>query len=207
MSRSRAYRSELREQHALDTRSAILHSARALFGRRGYQATPLTDIAASAGVSVPTLYSSVGSKTAIAVALVELVEGEQGLREAEDAEAAAITPRDLVRANVRRVRMMKECCGDIMRALMTAAAVDSGVLPAMEQLHAYHRDGQFVVAARLGTIDALRPELSVDAAGAILASINSPDVYTQFTWREHWPLDSVEAWMAATLPGLILRNP
>jgi AcrR family transcriptional regulator len=70
MSESRTYQSPRRRQQAEETRRAILGAARQLFAERGYAATALSDIAEAAGVSVPTLYSSIGSMATIAWSLV-----------------------------------------------------------------------------------------------------------------------------------------
>lgn len=59
----------LREQQKQARREAIFRSAAALFAERGYAATTVEDIAARAGVSVPTLYAYVQSKANLVVAL------------------------------------------------------------------------------------------------------------------------------------------
>lgn len=58
----RAYDSSRRRAQAAETRSAIVRTARDLFVERGYGHTTLADIAAAAGVSVETIYASVGNK-------------------------------------------------------------------------------------------------------------------------------------------------
>jgi AcrR family transcriptional regulator len=204
MSLSREYRSEKREKQAEETRRAILHAARALFGQRGYAATPLTEIAKAAGVSVPTLYASVGSKSAIALSLVELVDEDEMLHAIRDDQRSATTGAELIARNAHFVRMLKERCGDIMRALMSAAGTDPEVIPAMQAILRYHRDAQLAVAAHLAELGALRSGVDETQAGAILATINSPDVFTQFMRTEGWSIDRVEEWMGQTLPVLLL---
>ena len=58
-------KSSYRERQARATRERIAQAARALFRERGYVATTIESIAASAGVAVPTVYSAFGSKKAI----------------------------------------------------------------------------------------------------------------------------------------------
>ena len=79
MSPSRPYRSEHRQRQAEQTRAAILRAARSLFTDPGYAATSVADIAAEAGVSVPTVYSSIGTKAQLARNLVEFVNEEGGV--------------------------------------------------------------------------------------------------------------------------------
>ena len=49
---------------AAATRREILGAAERLFAEQGYAQTSIVDIAAAAGVSVPTIYASVGQKKA-----------------------------------------------------------------------------------------------------------------------------------------------
>ena len=58
----RRYDSSRRRAQAAETRSAIVQAARDLFIERGYGHTTVQDIAKAAGVSVETIYSSVGRK-------------------------------------------------------------------------------------------------------------------------------------------------
>jgi AcrR family transcriptional regulator len=58
----RPYDSTRRRAQADETRSAIVRTARDLFVERGYGHTTLADVARTAGVSVETIYASVGTK-------------------------------------------------------------------------------------------------------------------------------------------------
>src|SRR2546426_12500193 len=71
----RSYQSPLRQAQARTTRKAVIGAAARLFAERGYVATSIDDIAAAAGVSRATVFSSVGGKpvllkTAFDVAIV-----------------------------------------------------------------------------------------------------------------------------------------
>ena len=59
----RSYDSSRRRAQANETRSAIIRTARDLFIERGYGHTTVVDIANEVGVSVETIYASVGTKT------------------------------------------------------------------------------------------------------------------------------------------------
>lgn len=204
MPTSRGYRSERREQQASETRSAILGVARTLFAANGYAATTLAEIAAQAGVSVPTLYASVGNKTTIALSLVEVVEHEPELRETRQAQATAGDGPELIERNVRFVLAMKTRCGDVMRALASAVATDPGVAPGMQDLLNFHREGQLEAAARLAELGALREGIDEPTAAAILVTIGSPEIVTQLQFREGWPMDRIEAWLLDALRRLLL---
>src|SRR6266704_6547564 len=71
----RSYDSPLRRERAEATRLAIAAAASRLFTERGYAATSIEEIAAAAGVSRATVFTSVGGKarllkTALDVAIV-----------------------------------------------------------------------------------------------------------------------------------------
>src|SRR3954453_4419078 len=72
LSGRRVYRSPRRTRQAAETRLAILAAARELFARAGYTATTVAQIAASAAVSVDTVYATVGRKPALLRELVEM---------------------------------------------------------------------------------------------------------------------------------------
>nr|WP_081743471.1 TetR/AcrR family transcriptional regulator [Arthrobacter sp. H20] len=67
----RIYRSILRAGQAAETRRSILSASRRLFVERGYPGTTVGAIAQEAGVSVDTLYSSVGRKPELVRAVLE----------------------------------------------------------------------------------------------------------------------------------------
>jgi AcrR family transcriptional regulator len=58
----RSYDSSRRRAQAGENRAAIIRAARDLFIERGYGLTTVADIARAAGVSVETVYASVGNK-------------------------------------------------------------------------------------------------------------------------------------------------
>jgi AcrR family transcriptional regulator len=66
----RSYRSELRQQHAEQTRSRVVAAAAELFAADGYARTTLAKIAAAAGVSAETVQGQ-GPKAALLIAAAE----------------------------------------------------------------------------------------------------------------------------------------
>jgi AcrR family transcriptional regulator len=61
----------LREQKKQQTRDAIVAVASKLFGKQGFQATTMEEIAAGAGVSAGTLYNYFGTKNTLLLAHLE----------------------------------------------------------------------------------------------------------------------------------------
>ena len=103
--KTRRYRSAVREEHAAATRHAVLSAARELFTGRGYDATSVSEVARAAGVSVDTVYASVGRKPGLVLAVVYMVLG--GADEPVPAEQ-----RDYVRGRPSGVVLRGTCsCG------------------------------------------------------------------------------------------------
>ena len=94
-------RLDRRERMAAETRRDILEAARRLFAARGYAATSVGDIAQEAGVAVQTIYSRLGSKRGMLMALVDLIEEESGRAEAAERVFAAQAPEAVLRASVQ----------------------------------------------------------------------------------------------------------
>jgi AcrR family transcriptional regulator len=72
----------LRQRKKEQTRRQIIGAATALFHRRGYHDTTMEEIAATAQVSVGTLYNYFGSKGALLLAIIE-AETDEALRHGE----------------------------------------------------------------------------------------------------------------------------
>ena len=71
-SRKRSYDSPRRRAMAADTRVVVLEAAARLFAERGWSGTSVRDVAREAGVSVETVYASVGSKTKLLTRAIEV---------------------------------------------------------------------------------------------------------------------------------------
>lgn len=204
MTPSRAYRSEHRQRQAEETRRRILASARRLFTEKGYAATSVADLAAEAGVSVPTVYASVGNKRELARSLVEFVNAEGGVYDNDARQRRATTPTELVRLNMHLVRELNEKCGDIMRAVRSAAHNEPDLVPVVQAGDGYHRDGEYAMAARLAEMGALRAGMDVERAGAIVTVLASSATIDQLVLEHGWSYDAVETWLVDTLCDLLL---
>ena len=89
MAVKRKYQSTRRQDQARQTRRAILAAAGRLFVEPGYAATPLTAIAAEAGVAIQTVYATFGSKRQLLSELVDVTI-------AGDDEAVSLPERSFV---------------------------------------------------------------------------------------------------------------
>jgi AcrR family transcriptional regulator len=202
---SRTYRSPHRDEQARRTRERILAAARRLMARSGYANVTVGEIAEDAGVSVPTVYTSVGKKPDLALALIERVNDEVDMETLNAAQQEARTPDELLRANAHLTRVLNEAAGDIMTTLLAAAAVNPDeVGPAAERGRSFHIEGMQRIAERLERDQALRPGLTSAEATAILATLATPEVVEKFVTSHGWGYDRYEAWLADAYSRLLL---
>jgi AcrR family transcriptional regulator len=85
-------RPSLRAEQVAQTRQALIDAARDLFGRLGYAATSVDDVARAARVTSGALYHHFATKTGLFEAVFENVHGEM----LEAAERQALTSTDPV---------------------------------------------------------------------------------------------------------------
>jgi hypothetical protein len=156
-------------------------------------------------VSVPTLYASVGTKAELARALVEFVNTEGGVDENDAKQRLARDGRELVRLNMRLVRELNERCGDIMRAVRSAAHTEPDLVPVVAAGDTYHREGELAIARRLDEMGELRRGWSVERAAGVLATLASSQTIDQFVLAEGWSYDEVEQWLVESITRLLLR--
>lgn len=93
----RGYRSPVRARHAEDTRRSIIEAAAKLFAEQGYARTSVAAVAAAAGVAVNTVYTSVGNKPALIMAMSEDGAGDDTAKETERRIAESADPREILR--------------------------------------------------------------------------------------------------------------
>jgi AcrR family transcriptional regulator len=103
------------------TRGALLDAARRLFAEKGFAATGREEIAAQAGVTRGALYHHFASKTELAAAVVEQLEGEL----VERVVGAALGGRGVRDQLHRGCRAYMDACADptVARILADAPAV------------------------------------------------------------------------------------
>ena len=206
----RQYDASKRREAAARTRGAILKAAQALFGERGYAATPMAAIAERAGVALDTVYASVGRKPEVARLLIEsAISGSS--------QAVAAEERDYVRA----IRAAPDAETKIaiyasaMRAIAGRLAPVLGIIqqaaPAEPDLAALWREIAERRAAnmqRFVTDLAAVATLRVDsgAAADIVWATNAPELYQLLVCQRGWTPERYEHFLADTWRRLLLAG-
>jgi AcrR family transcriptional regulator len=190
---------------ALQTRADILQTARRLFAERGYATTSVNDIAKEAGVAVQTIYSRLGSKRGVVMALLEVIDEQAGVPEAAAAIAAARTAADVLRTQNRLTRDLQERCGDIVGALITAAALEPEVVPVVAEGLRRHRNGARVTVNRIAELGGLRHDLPAEHAIALLSAATAHDAWYELVHAHKLSWDEAEQTLNDALTRAILR--
>ncbi len=189
---------------AAQTRADILAAARRRFAVSGYAATNLKDIAADAGVSVQTLYDSVGTKAELVRGLNDLIDGEAKVWEIAASIPSEQDPRVLAAVPARITRRLVERCGDILRAGVAGMQAEPDLVPVVSEGGRRHRAGVAVVAARLGELGALRDQLTPEQAALTIAALSDFRLAIALIDDHALSLDDVELWIADTTVRAVL---
>jgi AcrR family transcriptional regulator len=191
---------------AEQTRDEILGAARSQFASNGYAATSVKDIAAAAGVSVQTVYDSVGSKADLVRRLNDLIDSESGVGEIARTIPDTTDPLAVVRIPARVTRQIVERCGDILRACLDGARAEPDLAPVVDEGGRRHRAGARAVAERLAALDALDPALSIDEVAVTIAALADYRLALLLLDDHGFTLDAVEDWIATTTGCAVLSR-
>jgi AcrR family transcriptional regulator len=163
--KSRRYRSPVREEQAAATRRAVLLAARALFTTEGYAGTAVAEVARRAGVSVDTVYASVGRKPQLLLAVhdMALAGGDEALPSAERDYVAAVRAAPTTR---EKLEVYAAALGErlphvvpLVESLREAAATDPACRAAWQALERRRADNMLLMARDLRAGGGLRPDL------------------------------------------------
>jgi AcrR family transcriptional regulator len=202
---TREYRSPVRARHAEDTRRTIIDAATALFAEQGYARTSVAAVAAAAGVALNTVYTSVGGKSALIMALTEegaddstAIETVRRIDEADD-------PAEILRLTAEgtgRVRRERE---QVLGILLDNRTADPDVAAAADAATGVVRGRLARIAVRLGEVGGLRPGFDVDRVEQVLW------FYFGFeAWRTArglgWEWDETADWLATQAARALLAD-
>jgi AcrR family transcriptional regulator len=208
----RPYRSTLRESQARATRRAVVAAARDLFVELGWSGTTIDAVAARAGVSRKTVFTSVGGKAALLKLALDwaLVGDDEPVPLAERQVLAELEqqtdPRALVARWARFVAELEERAAPLAAVLVVAADADpeaAGVHATSERNRL--RGAEFLVA-RLTAIDGLRPEVTAERAVAAALVLMDPSIHRTLVSEHGWTRGEYADWIERHAVGELLEE-
>jgi AcrR family transcriptional regulator len=201
-----ARRPNRREVAAAETRREILRAARRLFAEHGYASTSVQQVAEESGVAVQTIYSSVGSKAALVLALNDLIDQEADVGGLAAKLLEETDPLQLIAQAVHLTRQLNERCGDLIRVLLSAEPAEPEAAAAVADGMRRHEHGARGLAHRLAALGALRADTTPERAAAVFSMMTSPASWRQLTSGARWTFDEAEAWLTPSLTQLLLQR-
>ncbi|HVU71820.1 MAG TPA: helix-turn-helix domain-containing protein [Mycobacteriales bacterium] len=205
----RSYTSSLRADQARATRRAIIAAATELFVRDGYGPTTVDAIAAAAGVSRKTVFTSVGGK-------LECLKLGIDWAVAGDDEDVPLMMRDRIRAQMQvpDARAILRDYADMMcdtlsrsarltQALYDAAGLDPSIRALRDAFEQQRVLGMTNLAQHLDLRGALRRDVSVGEAANILC-LQHPTYYPLVVLHG-WTHARYIAFVADTVTHALIR--
>jgi AcrR family transcriptional regulator len=210
----RRYHSPIRDEYTSLSRRKILDAARTRFLDSGYLGTRLDQIAATAGVSVQTVYNVVGSKAKILKAVYDVaLAGDDepapiGERPTFEAMLAETDPRRCLARYAELGRELGErALPLVLMVLAQAATGDPDLRTFAETIERERATGTREVATHMAGRFGLREGLDVEAAADILWTLTAPDVADRLVNRRGWGWDAFSVWLGETLADALLGPP
>jgi AcrR family transcriptional regulator len=190
----RPYRSAKRRAQAAATRAEIADAAHALYLDRGYVSTTLADIAAAAGVAVPTVKAAYGTKAGVLIAVWERVAAPRSAEE----QLTLLDPCELLRRKIARSLEVSARVAPLVEVIRAAAQVDAEVGALWDGMQAGFRDVQRHTVEALRRSGRLRSDLTPDEAADVLYVLNH-GTYHQLVGRWGWTPQRYGEWLTRTL--------
>lgn len=197
----RPYQSPLREEQARATQRAVVGAAHDLFVEVGWSRTTIDAVAARAGVSRKTVFTSVGGKAALLKLALDwaLVGDDEPVPLAERPavqEMLRITDaRALVAHWARFVAELEQRAAPLAAVLVVAADAD----PEAAVVHATSEHnrlgGAWGFVSRLEAIGGLRAGLSADHAATAALVLMDPAVYRTLVAEHGWTQREYAGWV------------
>jgi AcrR family transcriptional regulator len=189
-----------------DTRNRLLEAAEEEFSVRGYAGTTVTRLAATAGVSVQTLYLAWGSKRALLRGYMEnALTGGVGSPEDADQRFAGLPPRERLVELAALVTEVAERTSTGWSLYRDASAVDPEIAADWNELQ-LKRHQLFSRILSDIPVSAMAKGLTKKSAADTAWAIASPESYDLLVRRLGYQLNEFHDWMKQNLTTAILAG-
>ncbi|WP_378742243.1 TetR/AcrR family transcriptional regulator [Nocardia brasiliensis] len=208
---SRTYRSPKREVQAAATRAEIVAAAHRLFVSEGYVRTTLADVAAAAGVAVPTVKLAFGTKRSLLMAAWDrAVKSGSDPRPVAEQEwfleiLAAPDAHEHLRLQAVYSRRVKARIAPLVEVIRAAAAADPEIDALWTTMQDEFRDNQHRTIQALQRKGRLRQGLTEQTATDLLYTLNHTTVYSMLVTQLGWTGEQYDRWLAGTLIEQLLE--
>jgi AcrR family transcriptional regulator len=206
----RPYHAPRRAEQARRTRAAILTAASTLFRARGYAATTMRAVAAAAGVSVPMVELTFGTKAQLLKAAIDVaIAGDDepvGVLDRDWARRAeaCVTVIEFLAIVGRVLRDAATRSADLVSAAYEAAPTDPEMAALTERQEAQRAVTAGWIVDGLLARAALRAGVDRAAAVDTVWLLMDPVVFGRLIRRRGWSPADFERWFTDSVPRLVL---
>lgn len=197
-----------REAQALETRTLIVRAALRLMLERGYISTTLGAISVEAGVAVQTIYNSVGGKSAVLSAVLDLAasypgESDTGPAPLRGQVAEARSAAEIVRILADWIADLNVRTSGVHRVIAQAAGIDADIAELETRRSAQRLIQYGEVASALRSRHGLRGGVSDHEAAATVWAIGHPQAYRSLVLDLGWSDAAYRGWLGKALQGAL----
>lgn len=209
---SRPYRSPKRQEQARRTRQKILAAASQRFCCLGYAGTTMGAIAAAAGVSVPAVELTFGTKAALLKAAIDVaIAGDDEPvpvleRPWAAAARAATTAREFLAVIAEVLAVAAQRSDALMLVAFEAARSDQRLSPLARQLKGQRSVTAAWIVDGLATLAPLRDGIDRAQAVDTVWLLMDPAVFDRLTTDRGWTAQRYGAWFADSTVHLLLAQ-
>jgi AcrR family transcriptional regulator len=206
------YDNSRRTERARESRSQVLDAAHRLLVSEGFAGMRIADVAATAGVSVETVYKQFRNKGGLLKAAYDVrLAGDDepvplGERPEYQAMVDELDPARKVRLYAGLGRQISERTGPLTVRVLECRGADPEVEEFARTIEAERLVGATTFVANLDQAGALRPGLEADRARDELWVLISPEVWAQLVQRRGWSHDDYEVWLADAVSAALLAE-
>lgn len=205
MLKKRTYNVESRKTQAKQTKARVLASAKKLFDSKGFDSVTIDEIAQTAGVSTPTVYSFFQSKRGILRAIMDEALEKDQYEELVQKVVLEKTLKGRLEIAARISRKLYDAEREQMNAFRGASvlAPEFKALEIEREERRYQR--QEKTFKEVANEKSLAVGLNVTKARDILWAFTGRDIYRLLVIEKEWPSDEYEKWLAQSLIQLLAK--
>ena len=208
----RKYDASRRQEQARATRRAVLAAAHDLFVTQGYAATTMSMVAEAAGVSVETIYKTIGNKPQVVKACFDVAiagdDEDVALMDRDDGfiarNRAEPDPRKKLAMFGAHIAESMHATGPIQIAVRDAATNDPAAADVWTQMGEEKLTGMTFFAENLKAGKHLRKGVSAQDARDVLWTFLSVELWELLVGQRGWSSERYGAWVGQQLIAALL---
>ena len=205
----RRHNSPLRQAQAAATRLRIIQAAHTEFEARGYEGTRIEDVAARAGVAVPTVYKAFTNKRTLLTAAVTTAmtggpDGPVGRQAWFHEQLDAPTAEQQLQLIARNARRLNERAAHLLELVRATAARDSQIAALWHDINNDRHARARISAQQLAAKTTLRT--SVPDAAHTLWALTVPELYVLHVTESGRSPQAYQHWLADVLIAVLLAH-